>query len=187
MNTDYQIPEPFLFNPLKHHIGFIKEFINNFIDKSGSDIQVLTRELRHLGGSVMDIYKGSLSVRNICFETEAFLKQKDVIRREPFFNWAGNKPDCYSIIPLSDSSQWTLKFYNNPQRFVHIFPARNSPHTFRVKSNTLKSALIYNIIMGKDLVTGDDLNKVRQLLGLSPVKDSIDTEAILEMIEILRN
>jgi hypothetical protein len=47
--------------------------------------------------------------------------------------------------------------------------------------------LIYNIIIGKDLVTGDDLNKVRPLLGLSPVKDSIDTKAILEMIEILRD
>jgi hypothetical protein len=75
---------------------------------------------------------------------------------------------------------------NNPLRFVHIFPARNSQHTFRVKANTLKSALIYNIIIGKDLVTGEDLNKVRALLGLSPVKDSIDSEAILEMIEILR-
>jgi hypothetical protein len=47
--------------------------------------------------------------------------------------------------------------------------------------------LIYNIIIGKDLVTGDDLNKVRPLLGLSPVKDAIDTEAILELIEILRD
>jgi len=186
MNTDYQIPEPFLFNPLKHHTGFIKEFINNYINKSGSDIQVLTRELRHLGGSVMDIYKGSLSVRNICFETEEFLKQKDVFRRAVFFNWTGIKTDCYSIIPLSDSSQWTLKYNDNPQRFVHIFPARNSPHTFRVKSNTLKSALIYNIFIGKDLVTGDDLNKVRMLLSLSPVKNALDTEAILEMIEILR-
>ena len=49
-----------------------------------------------------------------------------------------------------------------------------------------KSSLDYTIIIGKDLITGDDLNKVRPLLGLSPVKDSLDTEAILEMIEILR-
>jgi len=56
-----------------------------------------------------------------------------------------------------------------------------------VKSNTLKSALIYNIIIGKDLVTSDDLNKVRPLFGLSPVKNAIDTEAIVEMIEILRS
>jgi hypothetical protein len=95
--------------------------------------------------------------------------------------------DCFRIISLSDRSQWTLKFHDNPQRFVHIFPARNSQHTFRVKANTLKSALIYLIIIGKDLVTGDDLNNVRSLLGLSPVNDTLDTEAILEMIEILRD
>jgi len=106
---------------------------------------------------------------------------------EDFAFWAGRKIECFRIINLSDGSQWTLKFHNNRERFVHIFPARNSRNTFRVKSNTLKSALVYSIIIGKDLVTGDDLNKVRPLLGLSPVKDPIETEAILEMIEILRN
>jgi hypothetical protein len=186
MNTDYQIPEPFLFNPIKHHLGFIKEFINLNIDKSGTDIQELARDLKHLGTSVMDIYSGSLSIRNICIEAKEFLRQKNIFRSEPYSVWVGTKMDCFRIIPLSDGSQWTLKFHDNPQRFVHIFPARNSLHTFRVKSNTLKSALIYIIILGKDLVTGHDLNKVRPLLGLSPIKDAIDTEAILEMIEILR-
>jgi hypothetical protein len=41
--------------------------------------------------------------------------------------------------------------------------------------------------VGKDFVTGDDLNSVRPVLGLSPVRDAIDTEAIVEMIEIIRN
>jgi len=186
MNTNYQIPEPFLFNPIKHHLGFIKEFININIDKPGSDIQMLTRDLKHLGTSVMDIYTGSLSISNICLEAKEFLRQKDIFRSETYSVWVGTKMDCFRIISLSDGSHWTLKFQDIPQRFVHIFPARNSQHTFRVKSNTLKSALIYIIILGKDFVTGDDLNKVRPLLGLSPVKDTIDTEAILEMIEILR-
>lgn len=186
MNTDYQIPEPFLFNPLKHHIGFIREFINLNIDKPCTDLQCLTRDLKHLGTSVMDIYTGSLPIRNICFEVEAFLKQKDIFRRETYSVWAGTNMNCFRIISLTDGSQWTLKFHPNPLRFIHVFPARNSQHTFRIKSNTLKSALIYNIIIGKDLVTRDDLNKVRPLLGLSPVKNAIDIEAILEMIEILR-
>jgi hypothetical protein len=186
MNADYQMPEPFLFNPLKHHLGFIKEFINLNIDKLESDFLSLTKDLKHLGRSVMDIYTGSLSIRNIYSEVEEFLKKKNILRRESFSFWTGTKIDCFRIITLSDGSQWTLKFHDNPQRFVHIFPARNSRHTFRVKSNTLKSALVYNIMIGKDLVTGVDLNKVRPLLGLSPVKDPIDTEGILEMIEILR-
>jgi hypothetical protein len=187
MNTDYQIPEPFLFNPLKHHLEFIKEFINFNIDKPRNDIQALTRELKHLGTSVMDIYTGSLSIRNICSEAEDFLRVKNIFYKEAYTGWTGLNKNNYRIIVLSDGSQWTLKFHNNPLRFVHIFPARNSQHSFRVKSNTLKSALIYIIIIGKDLITGDDLNKVRPLLGLSPVKDAVDTEAILEMIEILRS
>lgn len=187
MNLDYQIPEPFLLNPIKHHLAFIREFINYHIDKSGSDIKELSHDLKHLGRSVMDIYTGSMSIGSICAEADALLKQKNVSGIESFSVWAGTGMDCFRIIPLSDGSLWTLKFHNSPLRYVHIFPARNSMYTFRVKSNTLKSALIYNIIIGKNLVTGDDLNKVRPLLGLSPVKDAIDTEAILEMIEILRD
>ncbi len=168
MITDNGIWEPFLFSPLKHHLGFIREFINLNIDKNVTDLQDLAKDLKHLGTSVMDIYTGSLTIRNILNETEAFLKQEDILSRETFSFWAGLNTKCFRIISLSDGSQWTLKFHPNPLRFVHIFPARNSQHTFRVKSNTLKSALIYYIIIGKDLVTGDDLNKVRPLLGLSP-------------------
>ncbi|MGC1391980.1 MAG: hypothetical protein WA816_13170 [Bacteroidales bacterium] len=187
MNTDYQIPEPFLFNPLKHHIGFIKEFINYNIDKTGSDYSSLTKDLKHLGTSVMDIYTGGLSIRNICYEGEEFLQRKGVLKREAYAGWVGTMTNSYRLFKLSDGSEWTLKFHVHPQRFVHFSPARYSQHSFRVKSNTLKSALIYLIIIGKDFVTGNDLNNVRPLLGLSPVKDASEIKAILEMIEILRD
>lgn len=187
MKADYQIPEPLLFNPIKHHLGFMKEFLNRSIDRDISDILILKKDLRNIGRSVMDVYSGKLTIKAICEETGDYLINRNLSTFEGFSLWAGVKVDCFRIVRLSDNSQWTLKFHDNPQRYVHIFPARNSQFTFRVKSNTLKSALIYNIIIGKDLVTGDDLNKVRPLLGLSPVKDAIDTEAILEMIEILRD
>jgi hypothetical protein len=187
MNPDYQIPEPFLFNPLKHHLGFIKKFIDLKIeDKSGNDVKKLINELKHLGKSVMDVYTGSLSITEICKEAEIFLEQKNILDRELFSLWAGIKINDFRIITLSDDSQWTLKYYNNKVRYVHLFPARSSSHSFRVKSNTLKSALLYYIIIGKDFITGDDLNKVRTHLYLSPIKDAVDTEAITEMIEILR-
>ena len=186
MITDNQIPEPFLFNPLKHHLGFIRSFIDLKIDESLLDIKDLIKELKHLGTSVMDVYSGILPVRSICNEIEVYLKQKDLLNMASFADWAGKKSTCYKIISISDGSQWTLKYHDNQVRFVHVFPARNSQCGFRVKSNTLKSAMIYYILIGKDLVTGKDLNRVRPLLGLSPVKDTIDTEAILEMIEILR-
>ncbi|MCE5347353.1 MAG: hypothetical protein LLG13_13845 [Bacteroidales bacterium] len=186
MNIDHQIPEPFLFNPLKHHLGFIREFINQKInDDSNSDIKNLIREIRHLGTSVMDIHSGSLSITDIFKEIEELLKQDDLLKRESFILWAKNLNSC-KIVALSDGSQWTINYHDDILRFIHIFPARNSLNTFRVKANTLKSAMLYNIIIGKDYITGDDLNKVRALLSLSPVKNTADTEAITEMIEILR-
>jgi hypothetical protein len=79
-----------------------------------------------------------------------------------------------------------VKYHNDDGRFVHMFPARLSPHSFRVKANTLKSAILYYIIIGKDFITREDLNSTRELLGLSPVKNTAEAEAITEMIEILR-
>ena len=116
-----------------------------------------------------------------------FLREKELSRIGSFSGWTGTKMKDFRMISLSDGSQWTLKYHDNRLRFVHIFPARESQHTFRVKSNTLKSALLYCILVGKDFITGDDLNRVRPMLGLSPIKDPIDAEAITEMIEILRN
>jgi hypothetical protein len=187
MNIDFNIPEPFMFNPLKHHLGFIKEYINKEIEGSDSDIKKLIKELKHLGTSVMDVYTGTIPISNICFEILEFLKQKNLLLRDPFSRWTGSNLTDFRILTLSDGSEWTLKLHENKDRYVHIFPARSSQHTFRVKSNTLKSALLYHILIGKDFVTGDDLNNVRALLFLSPVKDPVDTEAITEMIEILRH
>jgi hypothetical protein len=187
MISDLQIPEPFLFNPLKHHLGYIKNYINGRTEKPASDILCLTRELKHLGTSVMDVYAGRMPVSEICREIENYLETRKLITDISYSEWTGIRKECCRIISLKDGSQWTLKFQNNRNRYVHFFPARNSRHCFRVKSNTLKSAMIYYILVGKDYITGDDLNKVRPLIGLSPVKDSFDAEAIMEMIEILRS
>ena len=186
MNSDFQIPEPFLFNPLKHHLAVIREFIDLRIENPDSDKNILVAELKHLGTSVMDVYTGALSISNICHEIQKILKNKKILSRESFVRWAGINMNEFRLAELSDNSQWTLKYNDNNLRFVHIFPARYSQQTFRVKANTLKSAMIYNLMIGKDFVTRDALNDGRALLGLSPVKDPIETEAITEMIEILR-
>ena len=188
MISDYQIPEPVLFNPLKHHLGFIREFAGPDWDKQRkvSDNELI-KELKHLGNSVMDVYTGKLGTGDIAGEILEFLAAEELTDREKFYSWTGKEADDYRLITLSDYSEWIVKYHNNIKRYVHIFPSRGSSHSFRVKSNTLRSALLYYIKIGKDFVTGDDLNKVRPLVGLSPVKDSADTVAIVEMIEILRN
>lgn len=187
MIAELKIPEPVLFNPLKHHLGFIREFILQKTERTANaDHKILIRELKHLGTSVMDVYTGPLLINEICGEICEFLIEKNLSGRYAFSDWTGRGMNDFKLIALSDGSQWTLKYHDNNQRYVHIFPARGSQHSFRVKSNTLKSALLYYILIGKDFITADDLNRVRPLLGLSPIKDPVDTEAITEMIEILR-
>lgn len=187
MERQPEITEPFQFNPLKHHLDYIRHFIlERSAEENAVDIRSLVRELKHIGTSVMDVYTGSLPVTKICIEVLRYLKSNGLDGYEGFSAWAGVKFSEFRILTLSDKSQWTLKYHNDKNRYVHLFPARLSPYTFRIKANTLKSAILYYIIIGKDFISRNDLNMARALLGLSPVRDPGETEAITEMIEILR-
>ena len=168
--TSYHVPEPFQFSPLKHHLAYISEFISGNTKTKVVDDNCL-RQLKHIGTSVMDIYAGHLQINEILEEVRIFLKSEGLLSKEKFSRWTGTGFREFKVIPLSDGSQWTLKHNDNELRYVHLFPARSSPHSFRVKANTLKSAILYIIITGKDYVTDDDLNKARAMAGLSPVKE----------------
>jgi hypothetical protein len=187
MYSDIQIPEPVLFNPLKHYLQFIKEFVNTrTMSINDPMLKKLTIELKHIGTCVMDIYTGKLLMETIFTEVIEFLKDNNIREWDIYKKWVGTDINDYRIITLSDGSQWMLKYHDHETRYVHIFPARASPHSFRIKANTLKSAILYIIIFGKDYVSDDDLNAARALMGLSPVKEVADAEAVTEMIEILR-
>lgn len=187
MSVIIDIPEPFLFSPLKHYLPYIKDFMEL---RAGEErypgSEELIRELRHIGTCVMDVYKGDLSTDQIFSEIRQFLLSGQIYMKDVYGKWAGTSFRNYRIIRLSDGSRWTLKYYEDEFRYVHIFPSRSSPFTFRIKANTLKSALLYHILIGKDYISREDLNKARSLMGLSPVKGVSDVEAITEMIEIMR-
>lgn len=182
------IPEPFQFNPLKHHLSFIREFISSRLaDENKIEIPALVKEIRHIGSSVMDVYTGSLSVRDICREVTDYLIINELDTIINFSCWTGITYSDFRTVTLSDTSCWMLKYRNDVRRFVHLFPARLSPHSFRIKANTLKSGVLYYILIGKDFISREDLNKSRRLLGLSPVKNTAEAEAITKMVEILRS
>jgi hypothetical protein len=187
MDYKVHIPEPLLFNPLKHYLAFIREYVSSHtLAINDPALKELTRELKHLGTSVMDIYTGKLLLGDIFKEIPIFLEENDLDEKEAYKSWTGKGLHDYRIVTLSDTSQWTLKYHHHETRYVHIFPARSSPHSFRIKANTLKSAILYIIIFGKDFISDDDLNAARALMGLSPVKEVADAEAVTEMIVILR-
>lgn len=181
------IPEPFQFNPLKHHLGYIRTYISGKLaDEKNIDVKMLVKEVKHIGSSVMDVYTGDLEIPEICRQIKAYLESNGLNSLKSFSDWAGTGYNDFRVVWISDTSGWTLKFKEEPFRFVHIFPARMSPLSFRVKGNTLKSALLFYILVGRDYITGSDLNKVRSLIGLPPVKNALEAEAITKMIEVLR-
>ncbi len=180
-----EVPCPFQFNPLKHHLAFIKSFISA---KENSDVNTeLLKTIRRIGSSVMDIYRGGLSVGEILSDVMQHLTPYGLDSREGYARWTGTEYYNFRTLTLRDDSTWTLKYHESESRYVHLFPARYSPHSFRVKANTLKSAILYIITFGKDYVTEEDLNFARAMVNLSPVKEVAETEAIAEMIEILRS
>ena len=185
MNVSFDIPEPFQFNPLKHHLAFIREFVSE--NELTTDKNAFIRKVRRIGTSIMDVYSGKLMIEDILDETGSYLKEKKINVPELFADWAGRTVSEFRMTELSDSSQWILKFHDSERRYVHIFPARLSPHTFRVKANTLKSAIAYLVVIGKDFITESDLNRTRMMIDLSPVREVAETESITEMIDIIRN
>ena len=187
MDFKVHIPEPLLFNPLKHYLPYIRDLAaGRTMTINDPELKGLTKELKHIGTCVMDIYTGELPQEKIFVEILDFLHSNGLSARESFMKWTGTGFDEYKLHTVSDTSLWMLKYHNHETRYVHIFPARSSPHSFRIKANTLKSAILYIMVIGKDYVSEDDLNAARALAGLSPVREVADTEAVTEMIEILR-
>lgn len=187
MVTYRHIPEPFQFNPLKHHLGFIRKFISDKLSEEDTvDVRVLIKEVKHIGSSVMDVYTGNMEISEICREIKAYLESNDLDDPGRFSEWAGKGYSDFRVAEISDTSEWTLKFKNDKLRYVHVFPARNSPLSFRVKANTLMSAMLYYLLIGKDYISRRDLNEVRLMLGLSPVKSTLEADAIVRMVEVLR-
>ena len=80
MGKEVNIPEPILFSPLKHYLPFIREFAGNLsLSINDPGLKELTRELKHIGTCVMDIYKGELSQEKVSGEILDFLKTLELL------------------------------------------------------------------------------------------------------------
>ena len=203
------VPEPILFNSLKHHAGYVAEFIRSFSDtfrpagnmpgspgvkESFGDFEAeagkrLREELLIIGKSQMDLYTGRLSPGRIAEEITGYLKSKDLLNKEKYLGNISRTHLSFMETRLSDYSVWVLLPGKIPGRHVHIHPGRHSPLTIRVRSETLKTAiavLCYCSRYGKDHSDLDTINKARtKLLELSPVKEVKPVRGLGKMIEIL--
>ncbi len=172
------IPVPITFNPYKHHFGFLSHKIAEW---KHLDWSFVKSKISYMGNNLLDLYLGSLPVSAICHESLLFFEQLDITTREQFFNWLDSHE--YEKIVLSDQSVWIVKKGIDPERYIHIHPAKNSVHSIRVRATTLKTVTAAQVLSeaGKT-ISLDEINSIRtDFLDLSPVKSIHPEKGILKL------
>jgi hypothetical protein len=169
------VPEPFLFNPLKHHAGYISGFIREIIACGECGTEKLKGELVLIGKSQTDLYTGKEGLPGITRQIREFLEKDGLTGENPYMTWLGAEKPGYRRMTLRDGSEWILLPGKTPGRWVHIHPARYSRFSLRVRAETLKTAIavIYHCSKyGLDHFDLEVVNQVRTgLLNQSPMKE----------------
>lgn len=174
------IQDVIFFNPLKHHLGYIRECMLHFNDTVPS----LVSHLKTIGGSQMDLYTGDLSVVEVYHQIRERLLDIDLLKKSLYFKYL-DQNNGYIILKLTDDSLWVLRKGVHPQKFVHIHPARYSPHSMRIKASTLKTVIAARIACGKEVGLAE-INEIRvKNLHLSPLKKMISNRGIGKMLQLL--
>lgn len=189
INNDFGTPFPVLFNCIKHHSGYVSEFIRSIDITCPDDLQLLKGAFNIIGSSQMDLYTGKLMPMQIAGEITSWLKTKELLNKSVYLSWLNTAKLKYREIKLSDGSVWVLLPGKTAGRHVHIHPGRYSRFTVRVRSETLKTAiavLCFCNCHGKDHTNLKVINEARtELLDLSPVKEVSLQRGLGKMIGIL--
>jgi hypothetical protein len=185
MNCD--ISEPLLLNCWKHHAGFIRSKIGEYKTNPADHLSSLRSELLLIGESLMDLYLGELTPYEIGALIIAYCIKQKIFSKEEFQFWLKDEGNDYRIIELKDKSKWTLRLGNDKERYMHIHPSRYSPHTIRVRSSSLKSAILYLVLENQNpqnmLLPVNCIRKY--YLNLPPLKNLASCSALYTLIETL--
>ena len=164
MDGNNKIPAPISFNASKHHLKKILDILNRSDEKA-------VHELESICHNYSDIYTGNLSPREISEKIILFLKELEVCEKNTFTKWLSGKNHHRKII-LPDLSEWILRLAKDPDRFIHIHPAKTGPFTIRFKGSTLKT--VYRVKRMFEIQKGNptlkQVNAARKKANLSPVK-----------------
>jgi len=178
--------EPLLFHPLKHHLPYIRQFIqgSNFVAA-----HTLAADLQTIGSSQLDLYLGRLTLQELSQEVLLQLQEQNLLAPEAFRQQLQQNKSGYSLLTLSDASTWVLRWGNIKGRYVHLHPARYAINSMRVKANTLKTAIAVAVVAKNHDAATISLplvNQARQeLLRLSPLKTLTAGDGLLKLITLL--
>lgn len=135
----------------------------------------------------MDMYTGVLAPEVIFEEIITRLMTQDIHLPDAFAAWVAAH-DGYTEVTLSDTSRWVLRLSDDAERYIHLHPGRYSPHTLRIKAAALKTAMAYKAAAASGLLCGEllsDMNAVRAMACLSPVRSLEDAQHILKIISLI--
>ena len=184
------IRTPVLFNCIKHHLYFAKQYTGKVIHEPGGMLQ-FQHATRHIGSSLIDLYVGILSPESITQYVISILRRENVYSDEAYMKWLYHEGKRYRIVTLEDGSKWTLLLGNREDRYVHIHPSRYADQTVRIHANAYKSALATYALLqiNPDAYPGlEIINKARrELLGLQPVKELSIKKGIGKALTLLSN
>jgi len=180
------LPQPVLFHPLKHHLGYMQSFIIKSISAPAATFEA---DILSIGNaSQLDVYTGALPVQQIAEEVIINLQERDLLAPENYRQYLIAEKTAYRIITLSDATDWVLRWGVVTERHVHLHPARYAAHTLRVKANMLKTAIAALIFAPKQREKADIklINHVRETwLRLPPVKAFDEEESLAKLIKLL--
>lgn len=180
------IARPFTFNPLKHHLGFIREFVER-AERSANERETFEL-INSIGPQITDIYCGMLNVGMIISMIKSRLIALSIYSQSGYDEWVSNYGKNYNFLELDDGSKWTFRKGEKAGRYIHFHPARTNG-SIRVRGTTLKTAMGLKIIAGGNLSLNQDkdfINSVRQNhLQLSPVKNLSSFPAITKVLKLL--
>lgn len=175
MTIDSDIPVPLKFNPLKHHRNYILQTLR------GNSTKKIIELLDPICNNYIDIYTGILTPKEIGGEVLDVLRSKQVFLREDFEQWI-NATDEFRKVTIHDESQWLLRKSTDPERYIHLHPARTGKFTYRFKGSTLKTIYLLNALPpGREpALSPESVNQIRQQVGLPPVKKLEHGKGILK-------
>jgi hypothetical protein len=180
------IAPPFTFNPLKHHLGFIREFIRK--SKLFADESETFELINSIGPQVTDIYCGLLSVDQILAVIKSQLQGLSVYYQPAYDEWVSNSGKNYNFLDLPDGSKWTFRKGEKEDRYIHFHPARTNG-SVRIRGTTLRTAMGLKIIARGNLSLYKDIefiNSLRQQrLQLSPIKSLSSFPVINKVLDLL--
>ncbi len=180
------MPEPVLVNGLKHHLGYIRNFVDKHITSTAQEIGY---RLLSLGESQMDVYMGRMSLEEIAHEIIHRLQAASQFSKNAFIDLLNKNQAGYTTLQLSDGTNWVLRLGEVDNRYIHIHPGRYTAHSIRVKAGALKTAIAVSVWrkkFGHSKITLALINQVRkQVLNASPVKSVSASEGIGKLIQLI--